>query len=61
MSRVNKNPSLIFRTRVLYYLNKFTSNELKVVLEIGKNLLNDKLKKEERLRNKVKWKKNIIC
>lgn len=54
MSRVNKNPSLIFRTRVMYYLNKFSSNELKVVLEIGSNLLKDKLKKEERLRNKVK-------
>ena len=50
--RTNKNPSLIFRTRVMYYLNKFSIGELKVVLQIGKNLLKEKIDKADKIRQK---------
>lgn len=40
--------------RVSYYLNKFNSNQLRVVLQIGEELLKDKIKKEQKQNAKKK-------
>lgn len=48
MGRENRNPGLVFKTRVSYYLNRFSTNELRVVLQIGNELLKEKIKKDNK-------------